>query len=134
MNLKKLTRDARTHGKYDLADDGGQDVHSAHDGRVVLDRLEVDREVVHGDEQHAHEEEHGAGRRPDDALPDHEERHHCLVAFAVLPEQEHNEGDAGPHEQANDGRTVPRVLVASPLKRQEEHNGSWSDEAEPLKV
>lgn len=70
----------------------------------------------------------------DDALAQHGERHHGLVADAPLVQKKQDERDGRAAQQADDGRTAPRVLVAAELQRQQEHDGRGADEQEAREV
>lgn len=103
---------------------------AAHKDGIVLYGLEVDREVVAQAEQGGREERHSCRARPNDTLAKDGKGHHGVVASALLPGQEDNEGHGGSHKEADLDGAVPRVLVAPVLQRQEEHDGGWGHENE----
>ena len=76
-------------------------MHTTHDGRIVLNGLEVNSQVEISNKNAAQEEKHISRSGPDDTMGQHGERHHGPVSLVVLPDQKQSKCDSGANQEAD---------------------------------
>lgn len=130
----ELTELSSEYGHQHLRDDVRQHVHPTHQRRCVSYILEVNGQVIAGDEEGPGKEQACRTARPHDCLPQDGEWYHCLITLSIVPRKPHDKRTAGTAEETDDRGAVPGILIPAILQRKEELNRSGSEKREAKEV
>jgi hypothetical protein len=102
VNIGGHTKNSRGNGRDELGEDVGQHVHSACQGGISLDSLEIDRYIVGNDHGQAKKHTHIQVAVVCDALCDQMKGNHGVFASPIFPRQKDDSCSASTDEKSND--------------------------------
>lgn len=129
-----LTKKARTHSCYKLAQNAWKNVDTGCERAYSLDGLEVDGKEKGTEEQVGEDEHLRKGGRPDYTLFHQREGNQSGVALVGIPEAPSNEGTCTSQEEPYNRSRLPGFLVTTPLQGQEYLDGCAGKHGEANEV